>query len=78
VGDEIMIGNRLMETAQRHTVGRLAARTQLEASSILKAKVCGLLVRRRDQTQAAYADAVKADRWEVVLAELELGGAPRA
>ena len=75
VGDEVAIAGRLLETAQRQAVGRLAARTKLEETAILKAKVCGLLVRTRDQTQAAYADSLKVDRWEVVLLEVEMGGA---
>ncbi|MEO8279268.1 MAG: RecQ family ATP-dependent DNA helicase [Ideonella sp.] len=74
VGDEIVIAERRIESPERVAVGRLANRTELDPASVAKAKVCGLMVRTREQTPAAHAEAVRVDRWEVVLMEVEIRG----
>ncbi len=75
VGDEIVMAERRIETLHQVTVGRLANRTELDPASVVKARVCGLMVRTRAQTPTAHAQAVRIDRWEVVLVEVEMRGA---
>jgi ATP-dependent DNA helicase RecQ len=73
-GDRVMLVGRQVKTLKGRVVGRLAAKTAIHATGELPAVVTGIMARTRDQTPAEFRATVKADRWEVVIAELVLPG----
>ena len=79
-GDTVVVEDRTIKSTSGSIVGQLAARTVLESSEPLHAKVTAIMSRSREQTPAEYADSVRAERWEVVLVEVarRLGASERS
>ena len=75
-GDKIIVEARYLKTVNGHVIGRLAAKTALEATGRMPAVVTGIMVRTREQTPPEFLATVKTDRWEVVVAELVVSTAP--
>ena len=73
-GDSILLDGRFVRSTEGHTVGRLAAKTDLKPGTIVSGSVFGVLTRTFEQTQAEYRSGVKVDRWETTLVELVLQG----
>jgi hypothetical protein len=73
-GETVIISGRQVRTSDGQPVGRLASKTELKTSSPVAGSVSGILVRTREQTQPAFLETVKVDRWETVLVELVLPG----
>ena len=67
-GDPLRIVNGALVTRDGRTVGRLSKSARLR-NGHYAAKVTGLMVRAREQTPPPYQASVRANRWEVVLAE---------
>ena len=75
-GDRVIVEGRHITTLKGRVVGRLAAKTELQAAGAIPAAVTGIMVRTREQTPAEFLPTVKTDRWEVVIAELVLSTVP--
>lgn len=73
-GDAVILDERLIKTPDRHTVGKLAYKTEVKAVGCLAGTVAGILVRTRGQTPPEFAPQLKTDRWESVLVELVVQG----
>lgn len=78
VDDAIAITDRRITNLDGQVVGRLATRTEVDPAAILRGTVSGILVRTKSQTAPEYAGTVKVDRWEVVLAELEMSNSDKS
>jgi ATP-dependent DNA helicase RecQ len=76
-GDQIIVEGRHIKTLKGQVVGRLAAKTELQAvAGPIAASVTGIMVRTREQTSPEFLATVRTDRWEVVIAELVLSTVP--
>jgi hypothetical protein len=71
-GGKVIVGGRHLQTAEGHSVGKLASKTDLKISASATGSVSGILVRTLEQTPAEYRSGVKVVRWETVLVELVL------
>ncbi|MDZ5455333.1 RecQ family ATP-dependent DNA helicase [Azohydromonas lata] len=69
-GAAVRIAHRCVLTPEGHVVGRLAKAAALPDTARCNAVVTGIMARSRTQTAPAYQDALKVDRWEVVLVEI--------
>lgn len=69
-GAAVRIAHRCVLTPEGHVVGRLAKAAALPDTARCDAVVTGIMARSRAQTAPAYQDALKVDRWEVVLVEI--------
>ncbi|HLT28385.1 MAG TPA: RecQ family ATP-dependent DNA helicase [Zeimonas sp.] len=68
-GDALRIVDGVLMTQDGATVGRLSKSAVLRDGEYA-AKVTGVMVRAREQTLPEYRATVRADRWEVLLAEV--------
>jgi ATP-dependent DNA helicase RecQ len=60
-----------LEDTNGRVVGRLAKAWSVPSGlQCVEARVAAIVIRRREDTEAAYLDTVKCDQWEVVVPEL--------
>jgi ATP-dependent DNA helicase RecQ len=81
-GDPISLGRRgdrwLIHDSAGTTVGRLARSYEPpHGTEFVRGEISAVLIRRREDSETAYQDNLRRDRWSVVVPELVFRSSPQ-